>query len=36
VYVGDNLSRETTAYVEHFVMPALTTGKENGTLLGHG
>ena len=36
VYVGDNLSRETTAYDEHVVMPARTTGKEYGTSFGHG
>jgi len=36
VYLGDNFSRETTAYVEHFVMPARSTGKKYGTLFGHG
>ena len=36
LYAGDDLSRETTAYVEHFVMPAIATGKEYGTLFGHG
>ena len=36
VNVGDNFSRETTAYVEHFIMSASSTGKEYGTLSGHG
>ena len=36
VYVGDNFSRETPAFVGHVVMPARTTGNEYGMLFEQG
>ena len=37
VYAGDNFRRQTTAYVEHSVMSACTTGKEkSGMSSGDG